>query len=121
MIGLDTNILLGWVLARPSRTLPGEGPFRASHITIAELVWVLDRTFKRTRSEIASVIRLLLETEDLVVPAPDVVTAALVDFETGPADFADYLITHDNAAAGCITTLTLDKKAARHDGFTLRS
>jgi predicted nucleic-acid-binding protein len=49
----------------------------------------------------------------------NVLLAWLLEGRPGPADFADYLIARDDEAAGCETTLTLDRKAARHPLFTL--
>ncbi|MCR9196812.1 MAG: hypothetical protein NXH88_18900, partial [Hyphomonas sp.] len=96
MTGLDTNVLLGWLLNRRSK-LPGGGPFRISLIVLVELVWVLQSQFRNSRSEIASIIETLLQIPDVDVAGRDAVKAALDDFRDGGADFADYLIGHDNA------------------------
>jgi predicted nucleic-acid-binding protein len=49
----------------------------------------------------------------------DQVAAALQSFETGGAGFTDHLIAALNRSAGCSTTLTFDKSAARSPEFTL--
>jgi predicted nucleic-acid-binding protein len=116
--GLDTNVLLGWLLNRRSK-LPGGGPFRISLIVLVELVWVLQSQFRNSRSEIASIIETLLQIPDVDVAGRDAVKAALDDFRDGGADFADYLIGHDNALSGCETTWTYDRKAGRNPRFTL--
>jgi len=119
LTGLDTNVLLAWLLEGQARALPGKGPYRVPMVVLAELVGVLERSLKRTRDDIAKVLTALQATSDLRLAGPDIVAAAAADYAAGPADFADYLILHDNAAAGCKTALTLDRKAGRHAGFTL--
>lgn len=80
---------------------------------------MLERSLKRPRAEIAGVLTALLTTSDLRLAGLETVAAAVDDYAAGPADFADYLICHDNRAAGCEVTLTLDRRAARHAGFEL--
>ena len=119
MTGLDTNVLLDWLLEGQARPLEGKPPYRVSMIVLAELAWVLGSTMKRARAETVEVLHLLLSARELVIASRDTVVAALADYAVGPAEFADYLILHDNAAGGCAATLTLDRKAARHPGFRL--
>ncbi|HEX2256811.1 MAG TPA: hypothetical protein VHG92_08960 [Afifellaceae bacterium] len=119
MIGLDTNVLLAWILAGHSRPLPPAAAYRLSVVVLAELVWVLTRRLKHTRSSACGVLAELLEAADLVIDRREAVTQALIDYRKGPADFADYFIAFDNEDAGCRTTLTLDKDAGRHPAFTL--
>ena len=118
MTGLDTNVLLDWVLGRSVEDLPGTPPYRVSLIVLAELVWVLG-TMNRPRAEIGSVVGLLLASRELSVAARETVEAALADYATGRADFADYLIAWENVSGGCSTTWTRDRKAARHPRFRL--
>ena len=47
------------------------------------------------------------------VEAPAVVRQALTLYESGPADFSDYLLAERARAAGFAPVLTLDKKAAK--------
>jgi predicted nucleic-acid-binding protein len=49
----------------------------------------------------------------------DVVASALGAFEKGSAGINDHLIAALNRAAGCSTTLTIDKTAAKSPDFTL--
>ncbi len=62
-------------------------------------------------------IRQLLNTSELSIENPDQAWAALRDFEQGKADYADYLIAHKNKQAGCLSTITFDKKASKHRFF----
>lgn len=119
MIGLDTNVLLAWVLAGQARPLPPASSYRVTLVVLAELVWVLSHTLKYSRQALAAVLAELLKVSDIEIDRRTVVEAAAADFEMGPADFSDYLIARENQMAGCSTTLTLDRKAARHPAFTL--
>ena len=119
MIGLDTNVLLAWVLEDQPSQLPGEGPFRVNHIVLAELVWILRSTFKSRRDDITKIVTEILETKELCFSGKEIIRAALDDFINGKADFPDYMLMREHMAVGCETTLTFDKKAARHEGFTL--
>lgn len=119
MRGLDTNLLLAWMLrGQAPREMP-DGPYRISLVVLAELIWVLERQFKRARRELADTVEHLLQTSNVRFDDDMVVAQALTDFRKGNADFADFLLMRDNERAGCSTTLTLDRKAAKHPGFTL--
>lgn len=117
MIGLDTNVLLAWLLSGQARELPSAPSYRLSVIVVAELIWVLTRSLKRTRASACATLQELLEAADIVVDRRDIVELALSDYRKGPADFADYFIARDNQAEGCRTTLTMHKDAARHSAF----
>jgi len=53
-----------------------------------------------------------------VIEGEPLVRTALVAFAASSADFADALIGEVNRAAGCSSTATFDRKAARLDGFS---
>lgn len=119
MIGLDTNVLLAWVLSGQSRPLPPASAYRLSAVVLAELVWVLTKKLKYTRGFASGVLEELVDAADVVVDRGESVALAISDYRQGPADFADYFIAYDNEASGCRTTVTLDKAAGRHHAFTL--
>ena len=119
MKGLDTNVLVAWFLDRPARELPGDGPYRVSLVVLAELVWVLGRSLKRPKDEILGLLHALAELDEIRLDKPAVVAAAMKDWAEGPADFPDYLLMRDHASTGAAETMTLDRRAAAHPGFTL--
>lgn len=121
MIGLDTNILIPWVLSGQARPLPSAEVYRISQVALAELIWVLAQSMKYPRASLALVIQGFLDASDVVLENPEIVREAFGDFTAGRADFADFMIARSNAAAGCKTTLTLDKKASREPNFSLYS
>jgi predicted nucleic-acid-binding protein len=130
MIGLDTNILIRYLtqddpVQSPKATeiierrlSPANAGF-VSVVTMAEAVWVLDHAYGFTAREIAAVIERMLQVEVLVVENEQEVFAAKVALEQGHGAFADALIAELGTRAGCIHTLTFDKKALRLPGFKL--
>jgi predicted nucleic-acid-binding protein len=119
--GLDTNVVLSLLFSEEEPILPAPPPYYLSRVVLAEFAWVMARRFDAGRDRIAQALAGLLALKGFVVDRAQIVQVALDDFRTGSADFADCLILHGNADAGCTTTLTQDRKAARHAGFTLLS
>ncbi len=128
MIGLDSNVLVRYL------TRDDEAQFAAATAAISavaaagerlyvcfavllETVWVLDRSYRTDRAGIARAVQALLENPDTVFENERLVEAALDAFQTGPADFADYLIAFGNLSAECRHTLTFDERAAKCPGF----
>jgi predicted nucleic-acid-binding protein len=117
--GLDTNVLVSWLLADPADDEAKDGPFLVSTVVLAELVWVMRTTFGNSRNRISQTIEAIVNHPDLRFADRRMVLAALNDFRSGTADFSDYLLMHDCLAHGCQIVLTNDKKAARHPSFLL--
>lgn len=132
MIGLDTNVLVRYVIQDDpaqaeaagqlieSQCTP-ESPGLVSVIVLSELVWVLRGAYGYDKSVVVSVLRQVLQTAELAVEDPGLAWSALADFERTNADFADCLIGHRNHAAGCAETYTFDKKAAHGRYFEMVS
>jgi predicted nucleic-acid-binding protein len=128
MIGLDTNVLVRYLAqddpaqsARATeiieRRLSHENPGFVSVVTMAEMVWVLDRAYGLPDEDIAAAIERMLQADVLVVESEQEVFAAMTALEEGRGAFADALIGTLGAAAGCPATLTFDKKALRLPDF----
>lgn len=124
MIGLDTNVLIRYIVrddpaqaALADRCIEDacsrEQPGFVSQVVLAELAWVLMRGYGYPRQALGEVVSTLLTSEELQIEGVPVVRAALGACLAGNADFADCLIGAIHAQAGCATTLTFDKKAAR--------
>jgi predicted nucleic-acid-binding protein len=130
MIGLDTNVLMRYIVQDDAiqakaatrlietRCQPDEPGF-ISLLVLTELSWVLSRAYEYERQQISGVIEALLLTTELRVERPEIVRRALLDFDSGTADFADCLIAVCNTVSGCQTTYTFDKRASRLAGFSL--
>lgn len=130
MIGIDTNVLVRLIIqddaaqtnAAATATRHALAAGRRCYlacIVLCEFVWVLTRIHRRSREDIAGYIDALLNSDDFVFECRPLVEAALQEFRAGPMGFADALIGLLNTQAGCATTLTFDRKAARLAGFQL--
>jgi predicted nucleic-acid-binding protein len=124
MIGLDTNVLLRYLLQDDpkqtrqanlifDRQLTEENPGFISLVAVFEVVWVMRSLLKQTSSQIASHLDNLLASDSLEVQNEQQIFDAAFALEHGTGDFEDALIGALNAWAGCSHTLTFDRKAAR--------
>ena len=130
MIGLDTNILLRFLVDDDpvqsprakeiiTRRLAKQDPGFISLVTILEIVWVLKSLYKRSRQEIASDIEMVLAADTFEVQNEQQVYSAIVALRNGAGTFEDALIGTLGMWRGCSTTLTFDEKAAqRLHGFS---
>lgn len=130
MIGLDTNVLVRYIVqddpaqaAAAERLIEGrctpQSPGYVGVPVLVELVWVLTAAYRYERPVVSSVVRQLLRTAEFLVEDRETAWIALREFEEGGADFADCLIGHRNRARGCDRTYTFDRGAARGHHFTL--
>ncbi len=129
MIGLDTNILLRFLLQddavqSPIATriietdLSEQSPGFVSSVVLAETAWVLESRYRLRQSEIAAVMEGLLRVECLRLEHPSAVAVAVAAASEANADFADAMIGAVAQNAGCATTLTFDRRAQRLPGFS---
>jgi len=130
MTGLDTNVLVRYfaqddpVQSRKAveiieRGLSEDEPGFVSVVTMVETVWVLSRAYSLSDREIAAVVEGMLQSDTLVVQNEQEVFTAVAALRSGRGSFADALVSALGTWAGCASTLTFDKKAARMDGFAL--
>ena len=128
VIGLDSNVLLRWIVDDPSapeqservrRRLGDErGPLFINHIVLAETVWVLRRFGDVSPEKVEDIVDGLINAPNIRLQQPEIVAAALRSFRRDPGGFADHLIGEINLHAGCTTTLTFDKPAAKSAAFS---
>jgi predicted nucleic-acid-binding protein len=129
MIGLDTNVLVRYIMQDDPRQSPkanrlmeslsAESPGFVPLVAIVELVWVLSSSYRLSRAQVAAALELLLRGKELVVDRADIVLIALRRFGNGGADFADCLIESTAGSAGCSATMTFDAGAVKAAGMTL--
>jgi predicted nucleic-acid-binding protein len=130
MIGLDTNILVRYFAQDDpdqSRTateiveqrLTEQNPGFISTVVMAETVWVLDRAYHLADAAIATVIERILQAEVFAVEDEQQVFTAMIAFRDGLGSFADALIAALADKAGCLVTLTFDRRALRLPGVSL--
>jgi predicted nucleic-acid-binding protein len=128
MIGLDTNVLLRAatrddpVLSPAARRFIGgltvERPGYINLLVLAEFVWSLRRKYRYGREQIVAAVESLLASPAFVIAERDMITAALVEMQRGPIDFADALIGSLNRSAEADPTATFDGKAVLSPLFT---
>jgi predicted nucleic-acid-binding protein len=130
MIGLDTNILVRYIaqddaVQSPVATRIIEGRLTEEHpgyisiVTMVETVWVLDRSYRLSAAEIVAAVERILQTSVLLVQNEQEVFTAMVALKTGAGSFSDALIGALGTRAGCVVTVTFDKKASRLKEFQL--
>lgn len=131
MIGLDTNVLIRYIIKDDveqfklaerfiEHRLSVEQPGFINQIALCELVWVFESIYKVPREDIAATLQRVLETNVFVIERSDLAWRAL-DRYRGNHDFSDALIALTNAAYQCEHTVTFDKGAARRGEMTLIS
>ena len=129
MIGLDTNVLVRYVMQDDPQQSPratqlvealsAEEPGFVPVIALVELVWVLSGSYGLDRKQLATVIDTLLRSKELVIDRAELVAQALQRYSSSSADFADALIERIAAAAGCTATVTFDTGAVKSAGMSL--
>ena len=129
MIGLDTNVVVRYLThddtaqtaaaVRIIESLSQDSPGFLSLIVIAELVWVLEVSYRFKKNEIERVLDTLLRSKELVIERAEIVAQALRKFAGSRADFADCLIERCGHAAECQYTVTFDQSAAGAAGMKL--
>jgi predicted nucleic-acid-binding protein len=129
MIGLDTNVLARYIAeddaaqsaaaARVLESLSAESPGFVPLVVIAELVWVLQFSYRFNKREVADVVEKLLRSAELMIESAEIVAQALREFRRSRADFADCLIERCAYAAGCQHTVTFDKRTLSLGGMRL--
>lgn len=129
MIGLDTNVLVRYVMQDDPRQSPRatrliealkpDEPGFVPVVALVELVWVLTGSYALDRTQVATVLDTLLRSKELVVDRAELVTQAVQRFSTGGADFADALIERIASAAGCTATMSFDAGAVKAASMTL--
>jgi predicted nucleic-acid-binding protein len=128
VIGLDTNVLVRYVTrdqpdmaAAAKRVIDScteEGPAFVTQATLAELHWVLRRSYQYSAAEALAVVEGLLSAREIWLEDEESVDRAVRSAKKG-ADFADALIGDVALLFGCETVLTFDKRAARFKPFVL--
>jgi predicted nucleic-acid-binding protein len=132
VIALDTNVLVRLVVedevAQVARARAfvraaveaGEDFFLAD-VVLAELSWTLRRAYRVDRAEIAMTLRALLHAREFQFESQDRVARCVAGYETGVADFSDWLVHERGRDAGCTGTATFDQGMQGIPGVTAPS
>jgi predicted nucleic-acid-binding protein len=132
VIGLDTNILVRWLVS-PDQADLASSDAELEHVAgivsaegaslfvnvvvIGETAWIMEKKLDLGRDDVCAVIGRLLFAENITLGSDLEVQAVLQTYASSSVGFADCLIANLNLAAGCTHTLTFDKKASRTAGF----
>ena len=129
MIGLDTNVLVRYVMQDDPRQSPRatrlieslsvDEPGFVPVVALVELAWVLSGSYGLDRKQIATVLDTLLRSKELVIDRAELVTQSLHRYSAASADFADALIERIAAAAGCSATMSFDTGAVKSASMTM--
>lgn len=128
MIGIDTNVLIRYVVQddlQQSRNatrfmenkISAENPGFINHIVLCEIAWVLKGAYEYSKDDIIRVFQSMLTANEILVLESDLVWKAIAEYKIGNADFSDYLIANVNVKNGCTETVTFDKNALKYSLF----
>lgn len=123
MKSFDTNVVVRLLVEDdPSQCERADRAFREalaaggvflSAIVLVEVVWVLRVACKQDRATIATALRKLVDTAGVVVEHETIIRGAILEYETGPADFSDYVIRESSRERNALPVLTFDERFAR--------
>ena len=125
MIGIDTNVLVRLLVADDSRQAQAVGEFFAqrsggdpvfvSAVVLMEALWVLRRRFGYSRSVVIDVLRKMMASPEISFEHGDRLADILANGDPSTSDIADHLIAWSSEEAGCLRTITFDKRAAKRN------
>ena len=130
MIGIDTNVLVRFLVADDERQFEKarrlirheaarDDPVLVSQLVLLECEWVLRSRYGRAKEAILGAFSGLLDSSEVRVEDEAVVEEALYAWKDSGADFADCLIGARHRALGCRSTVSFDATAAKLPGFVL--
>lgn len=130
MRAVDTNLLVRYFTTDDSRQVALVEQFlaqceeRRERVFVAipvlcELTWVLNVSHGFAKSEIAGALKQLLDQPLFSVEREPLVRRALQSYRDGRGGLTDYLIGEIASDAGCLDTVTFDRRLKGAPGFTL--
>lgn len=128
MIGIDTNVVLRWLLDDDPRQkaladelfggLTAKRPGFLNSVTMVELCWVLRSVYRYSRDEVHDALEGLLTSEELEFDDGEGLWESLLEARAG-ADFPDAVIRATAEQFGCGEVVTFDRGAAERLGMRL--
>jgi predicted nucleic-acid-binding protein len=119
MPGLDTNVLVRWMLEDDARQKLFEevrdvrSQLFVPSTVMLELEWVLRSRYKLDKSTVLGAFNALLETQELEFQDEPALERALSLYRQSSADFADCMHAGQCGSAGRAPMITFDDTAAR--------
>ena len=129
MIALDTNVLVR-LLTRDHaeqaeaarsllRGLTPEQPGYVCREVAIEVAWVLERSYRFTRGDIAEALMELMASNNLVFEASDDIARVAYLYSQGGPGFSDRMVLAAAGRADAIPLFTFDRQLARLEGAEL--
>ena len=129
MTALDTNVIVRYLVddnaehAEAARALldeltPGNPGFICREV-IVEVAWVLERSYRFTRTRVAEVLMDLTASDSLIVENSADVAVAAHRYRQGGAGFSDLMILTAAEREGASPLYTFDRRLARMWGAVL--
>ena len=122
MIGVDTNVLIRLLAPDDEKQNTAarsffsdrspDDPAYVSSIVLAETIWLLRRRLGYSRTAVEDAVRSMLASDDFHIEHGERLSALLKQ-GTPRAEIADYLIAWSADVAGCLSTVTFDKRSAK--------
>ena len=92
MIGLDTNVLVRYIVQDDveqskisttfiERHISSTNPGFINHIVLCEIIWVLKKAYRYDKPIITSVLERILQTKEFIVENAEVAWIALKEYE----------------------------------------
>ena len=129
MIALDTNILVRFLIQDDPvqsrlasdliRDLSVTDPGYVCREVLVELVWVLERSYKYSRSEIVGTLEGLLSARELFIEETRDIGTILQLYQHDGYGFSDLMIRQASLRVGAEKLMTFDQKAANLEGVEL--
>ena len=123
MIGIDTNVLLRFILADDAAQFKSAQAFLNARsaddpafvplLVLAETCWVLKRRYQYTNDLIARTFRQLMDAQELLFDDEPFLESLLVEESKLVADLSDHFIARIAMNAGCHAVVTFDLRAAK--------
>jgi predicted nucleic-acid-binding protein len=123
VLSLDTNVVVRLLVdddaeqrasaVRVWREALASGGIFLPTVVLVEVAWVVRASYGFDRATIAQALRRLIDTEGVVVDRVGSVRRALDGFESGAADFSDYVLLESSRLGGALPVITFDQRFAR--------
>lgn len=123
MIGIDTNIILRFVLKDDeshfalARRLVSQAsvdqPLCVNVVTLVEIVWILESRLKMSPSTARNMVSGFVGSAEIVLPETNPFSDPAAVLGSGHRGWTDVVVARINRELGCKFTYTFDKRAAR--------
>jgi predicted nucleic-acid-binding protein len=128
MIGIDTNVLVRYltdddeIQSKQASNLINRhaaGQIFINNIVLCELIWVLERGYEYSKTEVITVLRAICTTMEFVFEDHNILWLSILEYEKATVDFSDILLGKINMRNRCIINYTFDRAVGQLSIFKL--